>query len=167
VDIFQLFIWSSEENIMAYKGRFRPKNPAKYKGDPTKIIYRSLWEFKFFRFVDEHPDVIWWQSEEVIVPYRSPIDSRVHRYFPDVIVHKKSPEGKIQTIMIEIKPYKQTLPPDPSKKNNTPSGRVSRRYLNEVKNYGINSAKWKAARQYCADRGWEFVIMTEKELGVR
>jgi len=152
---------------MAYKGRFRPKNPAKYKGDPTKIIYRSLWEFKFFRFVDEHPDVIWWQSEEVIVPYRSPIDSRVHRYFPDVIVHKKSPEGKIQTIMIEIKPYKQTLPPDPSKKNNTPSGRVSRRYLNEVKNYGINSAKWKAARQYCADRGWEFVIMTEKELGVR
>lgn len=152
---------------MAYKGRFRPKNPAKYKGDPTKIIYRSLWEFKFFRFVDEHPDVIWWQSEEVIVPYRSPIDSRVHRYFPDVIVHKKSPEGKIQTIMVEIKPYKQTLPPDPSKKNNTPSGRVSRRYLNEVKNYGINSAKWKAARQYCADRGWEFVIMTEKELGVR
>ena len=167
MDIFQLFIWSSEENIMAYKGRFRPKNPAKYKGDPTKIIYRSLWEFKFFRFVDEHPDVIWWQSEEVIVPYRSPIDSRVHRYFPDVIVHKKSPEGKIQTIMVEIKPYKQTLPPDPSKKNNTPSGRVSRRYLNEVKNYGINSAKWKAARQYCADRGWEFVIMTEKELGVR
>lgn len=152
---------------MAYKGRFRPKNPAKYKGDPTKIIYRSLWEFKFFRFVDEHPDVIWWQSEEVIVPYRSPIDSRVHRYFPDVIVHKRSPEGKIQTIMVEIKPYKQTLPPDPSKKNNTPSGRVSRRYLNEVKNYGINSAKWKAARQYCADRGWEFVIMTEKELGVR
>ena len=152
---------------MAYKGRFRSKNPAKYKGDPTKIIYRSLWEFKFFRFVDEHPDVIWWQSEEVIVPYRSPIDSRVHRYFPDVIVHKRSPEGKIQTIMVEIKPYKQTLPPDPSKKNNTPSGRVSRRYLNEVKNYGINSAKWKAARQYCADRGWEFVIMTEKELGVR
>jgi len=152
---------------MAYKGRFRPKNPAKYKGDPTRIIYRSLWEFKFFKFVDEHPDTIWWQSEEVIVPYRSPIDSRIHRYFPDVIVHKKSPDGKLQTIMIEIKPYKQTLPPDPKNRNNTKTGRISRRYLNEVKAFGVNDAKWKAARQFCADRGWEFVIMTEKELGVR
>jgi len=69
--------------------------------------------------------------------------------------------------MVEIKPYKQTLPPDPSKKNATKTGRISRRYLNEVKNYGINDAKWKAARNYCADRGWEFVIMTEKELGVK
>jgi len=152
---------------MAYKGRFRPKNPAKYKGDPTRIIYRSLSEFKFFKFVDEHPDTIWWQSEEVIVPYRSPIDSRIHRYFPDVIVHKKSPDGKLQTIMIEIKPYKQTLPPDPKNRNNTKTGRISRRYLNEVKAFGVNDAKWKAARQFCADRGWEFVIMTEKELGVR
>lgn len=152
---------------MAYKGRFRPKNPAKYKGDPTRIIYRSLWEFKFFKFIDEHPDTIWWQSEEVIVPYRSPIDSRIHRYFPDVIVHKKSPDGKLQTIMIEIKPYKQTLPPDPKNRNNTKTGRISRRYLNEVKAFGVNDAKWKAARQFCADRGWEFVIMTEKELGVR
>jgi len=84
-----------------------------------------------------------------------------------VIVHKKSPDGKLQTIMIEIKPYKQTLPPDPKNRNNTKTGRISRRYLNEVKAFGVNDAKWKAARQFCADRGWEFVIMTEKELGVR
>ena len=72
---------------MAYKGRFRPKDPNKYKGDPTKIIYRSLWEFKVFKWMDSHPDVIRWQSEEVIDTYRSPIDGRVHRYFPDLIVH--------------------------------------------------------------------------------
>lgn len=151
---------------MAYSGKFRPKNPQKYKGDPTTIIYRSLWEFKFFRHVDVNPDVIWWQSEEVVVPYRSPIDSRIHRYFPDVIVHAKRKDGSKGTTMIEIKPYKQTLPPDPRKKNATKTGRVSRRYLNEVKTWGINDAKWKAARNYCADRGWDFIIMTEKELGV-
>ena len=152
---------------MAYKGRFRPKNPGKYKGDPSKIIYRSMWEFKFFRYVDEHPDIIWWQSEEVVVPYISPIDGRKHRYFPDVIVHKKIPGETPKTIMIEIKPYKQTLPPDPRKKNATPTGRVSRRYLNEVKTYGINEAKWKAATAFCKAKGWEFIIMTEKELGVK
>jgi len=151
---------------MAYKGKFRPKNPAKYKGDWQKIIYRSLWELKFFRFVDDHPDVLWWQSEELIVPYRSPIDSRVHRYYPDVIVHMRA-GGQLKTIMIEIKPAGQTRPPDIRKKNATPSGRISRRYLNEVKTWGVNDAKWKAARSYCADRGWEFQIWTEKELGIK
>lgn len=151
---------------MAYKGRFRPKNPGKYKGDPTKIIYRSLWEFKFFRYVDEHPHVIWWQSEEVIVPYRSPIDGKVHRYFPDVIVHKRQPDGTAATAMIEIKPLAQTRPPDPKNKK-TDKGRISRRYLNEVKTYGVNDAKWKAARRFCADRGWQFMIVTEKELGIK
>ena len=152
---------------MSYKGKFRPKNPEKYKGDPTKIIYRSLWEFKFFRAIDDHPDVVWWASEEYIVPYMSPIDGRVHRYFPDVVFCKKTPEGKTETIMIEIKPQKQTMPPDIKKKNATPSGRISRRYLNEVKTYGINEAKWKAAQRYCQERGWKFEIMTEVELGIK
>lgn len=151
---------------LAYKGRFKPKNPKKYKGDPNNIVYRSLWEFKFFRYVDEHPDVKWWASEEYIVPYRSPLDNKLHRYYPDVVVHQIS-NGVPKTIMIEIKPYKQTLPPDIKKKNSTPSGRVSRRYLNEVKTYGINQAKWKAAKSFCADRGWEFTIMTEHELGIK
>lgn len=152
---------------MAYKGRFRPKNPEKYKGDPTKIIYRSLWELKFFRYIDQHPDVIWWASEEFVVPYLSPIDNKRHRYFPDVVVHKKTPEGKIETVMIEIKPMSQTKAPNPAKKNATKTGRISRRYLNEVKRYGINEAKWNAAKRYCADRGWKFEIFTEKELGVK
>lgn len=150
---------------MAYSGRFRPKNPGKYKGDPTKIFYRSLWEFKFFRHVDKHPDVIWWQSEEVIVPYRSPIDNRIHRYFPDVIVHQRKPDGKTETLMIEIKPKAQTKPPDRSKAK-TVKGRTSRRYIQEVKTYGVNEAKWKAAQNFCLDRGWKFLIYTEDHLGV-
>jgi hypothetical protein len=152
---------------MAYKGRFRPKNPSKYKGDASKIIYRSMWEFKFFRYIDEHPDILWWQSEEIFIPYVSPIDGKYHRYFPDVILEKKTGEGSSQVVMIEIKPEKQTRAPDISKKNATPSGRISRRYINEVKTYGVNDAKWRYARQYCAERGWAFEIMTEKHLGIK
>lgn len=152
---------------MSYKGRFKPTNPEKYKGDPTKITYRSMWEFKFFRFVDLHPDVIWWQSEEIAIPYLSPIDNKMHRYFPDVILKKKTGPDKYETVMIEIKPQKQTTPPDISKRNNTPSGRISRRYVNEAKTYGINEAKWIAARKYCDQRGWKFEIMTEKHLGIK
>lgn len=150
---------------MAHKGRFRPKNPLKYKGDPTKIIYRSSWELKVFRFCDRHPDVIWWQSEELAIPYVSPIDGKTHRYFPDVIMKKRYDADKYQVLMIEIKPKKQTLPPDIKKKNATPTGRVSRRYLNEVKTYGVNSAKWEAAERYCRERGWVFQKMTEDHIG--
>lgn len=148
---------------LAHNGRFRPKNPSKYKGDPTKVFYRSGWEFRVFREMDRHPDVIWWQSEEVIVPYVSPIDGRRHRYFPDVIAHVKQRDGKTRTIMIEIKPKAQTRPPDIRNKK-TVKGRPSRKYLNEVRTWGVNEAKWKAARNYCADRGWEFTIWTEDHI---
>tara|TARA_A100000172_G_scaffold77485_1_gene61927 strand:- start:7 stop:354 length:348 start_codon:yes stop_codon:yes gene_type:complete len=113
-------------------------------------------------YLDNHPEIIKWCSEEVIIPYKSPIDGRWHRYFPDFWVQKK--DGTV--IVIEVKPRAQTRPPDPRNKNKTPTGRVSRRFLNEVKTWGINEAKWKAAQEYCKDRKWQFKIMTEKELGI-
>jgi hypothetical protein len=152
---------------MAYKGRYRPTNVEKYKGDPTKIIWRSSWELKFFRYIDRHPDIIWWQSEEISVPYISPIDGKSHRYYPDVVLQRKVAEDKYEIIMIEIKPEKQTRAPDLSKRNATKTGRISRRYLNEVKNYGVNEAKWEQARNYCKQRGWRFAVMTEKHLGIK
>lgn len=150
---------------MSYKGRFVPTRPDKYRGDPTKITYRSMWEFKFFRFIDVHPHVNWWQSEEIAIPYLSPIDGKMHRYFPDIIVNKQVDDQE-QTLMIEIKPAKQTVPPNIANKNKTKTGRISRRYLNEVKTYGVNEAKWIAANKYCEARGWKFLIYTEKELGI-
>lgn len=152
---------------MAYKGRFSPKNPHKYKGDASKIIYRSSYELKFFRYIDVHPEILWWASEEYIVPYKSPIDNRNRRYFPDVVLCKLEKDMTKQIYMIEIKPETQTGRPDIRKKNATPTGRISRRYLNEVKRYGINEAKWSAAEQYCAKRGWKWLIMTEKHLGIK
>ena len=151
---------------MAYKGKFRPKNPSKYMGDPTNIVYRSGWELKFMSYIDSHKKVLEWASEEVIVPYRSPIDGRIHRYFPDFLVKQINKDGVKESILIEIKPKYQTIPPDIAKKN-TPKGRVRKRYLNEVKTYGINEAKWKAAQEFCDDRGWKFQIMHEDHLGIK
>jgi hypothetical protein len=144
---------------MAYKGKFKPKYPEKYKGDPTNIIYRSMWEMRFMRYLDSHPSVINWASEEVIIPYISPIDKRVHRYFPDFWVKMKSENGTINTVIIEIKPHKQTkIPQRPEK--------LTRRFINEARTYSVNSAKWKAAQEFCNSRNWEFKVLTEKELGL-
>lgn len=145
---------------MAYQGIFRPNNPGKYKGDPTNIVYRSRWELVLMGHLDKHPDVIQWASEEVIIMYRSPIDNRVHRYFPDFYVKKKNAsDNKISEVLIEVKPKVQTKPPSVQKKPN-------KRYLTEVKTWGVNSAKWDAARKYCDAKGWDFMIITEDHLGL-
>lgn len=150
--------------MASYKGRFKPKRPEKYKGDPTKIIYRSSWELKLMRKFDEHPDIVEWQSEEVAIPYMNPVKGKASRYFPDFVIKKRIGEDKYQVIMIEVKPLKQTSAPDPSNKYKTPTGRVSRRFLNEAATYAVNEAKWKAAQRYCQERGWIFTVMTENEI---
>ena len=144
---------------MAYKGKFHPKHPEKYRGDPTNIIYRSLWEMRFMRYLDSHPSVMQWASEEIIIPYVSPVDKRVHRYFPDFWVKMRSTEGSINTVIIEIKPSKQTkIPVRPEK--------LTRKFINEARTYSVNAAKWKAAQEFCNDRNWQFKVLTEKELGL-
>lgn len=143
---------------MTYKGKFRPKYPSKYLGDPTNIIYRSSWERQCMVYFDNNPNILKWGSEEVIIPYRSPIDRRYHRYFVDFIIKVKQSDGTIQTSLIEVKPFKQTQPPQIQK-------RKTKRYLNEVTTYLVNEAKWKAAESYCKDRKWNFQIITENELG--
>jgi hypothetical protein len=149
-----------------YQGRFKPKNPKKYMGDPTNIIYRSRWELRLMRYIDEHPKVIKWGSEELVIPYLSPIDGKYHRYFTDFVVKQINKEGKKETIVIEVKPKSQTIAPD-SRNAKTKTGRNSPKYIREVATYGINQAKWKAAEEFCKDRGWKFQILTEHELGIK
>lgn len=146
-----------------HQGYFRPKYPEKYKGNPTNIIYRSGLEFRLMKFLDDNKNVIKWASEEFFIPYTSPIDGMKHRYFPDFWVRKKGPNGSIEEVLIEVKPSTQCKPPSVDKKL-TPKGKISRRYINEVKNWGVNSAKWEAAKKFCTAKGWRFVIMTEKDL---
>jgi hypothetical protein len=146
--------------MATYKGFFKPKNPQKYRGNPTNIIYRSGWELKLMLYLDGHKDVISWGSEEVIIPYRSPLDGKIHRYFPDFLVTKMNKDGLKETALIEVKPKSQTQPPKKQEK-------ITRRYLTEVKTWGVNEAKWKAAVEYCKNKGWSFHIFTEIELGIK
>ena len=144
---------------MAYSGLFHPKNPQKYVGDHKNIIYRSSWEARVMTWLDKNPDILSWASEELTVPYMSPVDGRWHRYFPDFLVKVKTQNGATKTMMLEVKPKKQTQPPEKQK-------RVTKRYITEVATWGVNQAKWKSAVEYCKDRGWEFKILTEDHLGL-
>ncbi len=144
---------------MSYKGKYYPSFPRKYKGDPTNIIYRSLWERKFMVYCDKNESILEWASEEIAIPYRSPIDNRVHRYFPDFYMKVKERGGKVKRYVIEVKPAKQTKPPVKPK-------RQTKGYIREAYEYAKNQAKWKMAREFCADRQWEFKVVTEKELGI-
>jgi len=145
---------------MSYKGKYKPSYPEKYSGDPTNIIYRSLWERKFCVYCDTNEKIIEWSSEEKCLPYRSPLDGKIHRYFPDFLIKVKESDGSIKKYMIEIKPSKQTVPPPKPK-------RQTKQYIAEVYEYAKNQSKWEAAREWCADRGYEFKVITEHELGIK
>ena len=138
------------------QGRYKPIHPEKFKGDINNIIYRSSWELSFLSKLDSDPDVLAVSSEEVIIPYRDPVDGRVRRYFVDFWVRKKI-NGEIREALIEIKPYNQTQPPVKGKKS-------KKTMINEAFTYSLNQAKWEAARKYCKKKGWDFLVLTEREL---
>ena len=143
---------------MTQKGWFRPRNPQKYRGDPNGIVYRSSWELKVMKYLDDNPAVIWWASEELPIRYVSPIDQKVHRYFPDFIVRTKRKDGQETTMVLEVKPYRQTQMPVQKRK--------TQRFINEMATYAINQEKWKAADLFCKEHGWQFKLITEKDLGI-
>lgn len=142
---------------MAYKGKYTPKNPEKYKGNVNNIVWRSTWERRFLRWLDETPAVIEYASEEITVPYYSPLDGKMHRYYIDFYMKIKDKDGKISTYLIEIKPYKQTQPPKEGK-------RRTKKFLRERARYIINQCKWNAARKFAEHNKVKFLILTEKTL---
>ena len=143
---------------MAYSGKFTPNNPKKYKGDPHRITYRSLWERKFMVYCDRNPKILEWGSEEIIIPYILPTDGKVHRYFPDFYVKVKKNNGMTRKMIIEVKPKKYTVAPEQNPKRKTKS------WVKDIYEWGRNSAKWKSASEYCKDRNMEFMILTEDHL---
>jgi hypothetical protein len=160
-NIRSLMIENGEVKIMAaYKGKYKPSFPDKYRGDITSIIYRSSWERKFMVYCDTNVNVLEWSSEETIVRYYDPISKKVRRYFPDFLIKVKESDGSIKKYMIEIKPSKQTVPPPKPK-------RQTQKYISEVYEYAKNQSKWESAREWCADNGYEFKVITEHELGIK
>ena len=144
--------------FMAYSGFYKPIHPQKYRGNPTNVIYRSLWERKFMVFCDNNPSILQWGSEEIIIPYRAP-DGKIRRYYPDFWIKVREKSGKITKYIIEVKPKKQTQPPNVKNKKTA-------KYRNEALTYAKNQTKWSAAREYCEDRQMNFLILTEDHLGV-
>lgn len=143
---------------MAWSGRFRPKNPQKYRGDVNGIIYRSSLELRVMRRLDSNENVLWWGSEEVIVHYYDPVKKRIRRYFPDFVVCRKDPNYGQVTMMIEVKPLKETMPPVHKK------GKRRSRVISEELTWATNCAKWRAAEDFCKKQGWKFVKLTEREI---
>lgn len=143
------------------QGRFNPKNPKKYKGDVRNIIYRSSWELYFMQYCDRRDNILEWSSEEFFIPYFDPTTNKVRRYFPDFCIKVEQKENNtIKKYIIEVKPKKQTVKPQQTNRKR------KKTYLNEVLTYEKNTAKWRAAREWCADHNFEFMIITEDNLPV-
>lgn len=151
---------------MAWKGKFRPKNPEKYRGDSSGIVFRSSLELKVMKKLDDSANVLWWSSEELHVNYVDPTKrgpngrlGRPRRYFPDMVYCRKNADGTQTTVMVEIKMEKESKPPThgPRKRRST--------IISEELTWATNSAKWEAARAFCAKQGWVFEVMTEREIG--
>jgi hypothetical protein len=136
---------------------FRPLNPNKYAGDPTKIVCRSGIEKRYMKYFDEASSILKWGSEEIVIPYQHPVDKKVHRYFPDFIIKLKDKTGKIKVFIVEIKHSSDTIKPVKGKKQ-------VKRFLTEAVTWEVNNAKWAAAKAWAAKRKIEFIVLTEREI---
>lgn len=142
------------------QGKFTPKNPSKYKGKVANIVFRSSWERVLMLYLDSNENVVKWSSETIIVPYRSPKDEQIHRYFIDFYAEVYVPDtGQTKKVLIEVKPKSQTMPPKEPKKK-------TKSFVNSCITYQVNQAKWAAARKFAEINSMEFAIMTETELGI-
>ena len=137
-------------------GEYRVINRSKYKGDLNNVIYRSSWEMSYMFKLDTDVNVIEWSSEELIIPYRD-VNGVVRRYFTDFKVKRKVGD-QIITEIIEIKPYKETIPPVLSE------GAKTKTKIRQILTWDVNSRKWEAARKFCDRKGWIFKIVTEKDM---
>ena len=139
-------------------------HPEKYVGKIDLIEARSSWEWSMFKFLDENSSILAWSSEEVVIPYRSPADKKMHRYFPDFYIKYKNYKDEIIEAVLEVKPSNQA---DPILQGNNPklTENMSMKSKHRViKDFVINKEKWNAARLYCSNKGWRFFVLTEKDI---
>jgi hypothetical protein len=143
-----------------HQGRYVTVNPEKYVGNKNDIVYRSSWEKRFFVWADLNPSVVKWNSEEVVIPYICSTDGRRHLYYVDAFIMIKSADGRVGKFLVEIKPESQTVAPKFP-------GKQTRRFLTEMTTYMKNQSKWEAAKKWAKDRGMDFIVITERHLGIK
>jgi len=143
------------------QGYYKLVNPLKYIGDASKIIFRSSWEKRFANYCDHTERILKWSSEPFQIPYINPLSGDIKPYNVDFYVKLQTAEGYREYI-IEVKPAKQLLKPEP------PSERITEKkmlgYNNQMKIYLVNLAKFQAAKEYAKTRNWEFIVVTEQFL---
>lgn len=142
------------------QGFFKPIFPQKYKGDVNQIVFRSSWERKVMHWCDRNPSVVQWTSEELKIPYFSRADNKMRRYYIDFVVQLRNSDNILETVMIEIKPYKETIEPVKGRKKD-------KTYLQEVYTWMVNSDKWKAATEFGEQNNMKFLILTEYDIGIK
>lgn len=146
---------------MGFKqGKYIPKNPEKYMGDTSDIVYRSSWEYKFMNYLDFNPAVLKWGSETVVVPYFFELDQKMHRYFVDFIMSVRNSAGDIVTYLVEIKPKKDTIAKQPKRMTE----KAKANYMKSIYTMEKNKAKWEAAKKFASENNMIFKVITEDEL---
>lgn len=141
--------------------------------------FRSSWELAFFDWCDRNQNVLRWASEPLYIEYRNPLSSmkyceangldwtnpiywKINKYYPDVWVEMRDPDGTIHKRFIEIKPREQAVAPV------QPGPNAKLKEVKKFNQLGLqylqNQHKWAAATKYCAERGAEFLVYTEVEL---
>lgn len=142
--------------------QFIPKKPDKYRGDVTNIVIRSNLEKRFALWCDRASAVIGWVSEELIIPYISPIDGEKHRYFVDFRIWVLDSAGKVTEYWVEIKPKAETMPPvNPTRK----TAKSQQNLQEAIATFAVNQAKWEAANGVAESKGCKFLIVTDEDLG--
>ena len=143
------------------QGYFKPQNPETYKGDPTQIIYRSSWEFKFFKFCDENPMVLEYASEPIGIDYWNSVDKRQAKYWIDGWMKTQNKDGVVKEWLIEVKPNKYILPPKPPQRL---TEKQAYAYASHAKTYLVNTDKFRAAKAWAKAHNMRFGIITENFL---
>jgi len=141
------------------QGFFVPLNPTKYKGDRNQIVFRSSWERAAFNFCDTEKAIIKWASEEVIIPYSDPLTGKPRRYFTDLWIRTRAPDGTTADFIVEIKPQSQVDEPVRGK-----GPKAEKRHQEAVVEWLTNQAKWKSAKAWCEKNGMKFLIWTEHHI---
>ena len=160
--VFKMLVetdYTEVEQLAKYKqGVYKPSNPEKWVGG--QIIYRSSWELYFNKWADRTDNVLKVASEEFFIPYFYEPDQKWHKYFPDYIMEYVDKNKDIKKVVVEIKPYSETIPPKRGKKR-------EKTFINEVLTYEKNHAKWTAAKKFCEENNMKFIVLTEYELGIK
>lgn len=139
-------------------GLYEPINKDKYIGDINNIIYRSSWELKLCKFLDANKSVVYWNSENLQIPYLYTVDNKVHKYHVDFVAKMKTSDGSLKTYVIEVKPEAETLPP---------KTRNKKRLILDTETFIKNQCKWEAARKYCSENNATFLVLTEYDLCIK